>query len=117
MDNRDVSPLISLCYDLLVKIADDRILATHGSKISLITLDGIMICTYDLIMIPTMEDTDYIFNEIDNVEESTAKNIEDYLLIISNGKCGLIDYDGNLVIEPIYRDITFDSKGRAELLP
>lgn len=61
-----ISDVIYLCYDLLVPISSNRILATHGENISLIDTEGEMICTYDMIMVPTKEDTSYILDTEDN---------------------------------------------------
>jgi len=112
-----ISDVIYLCYDLLVPISSNRILATHGENISLIDTEGEMICTYDMIMVPTKEDTSYILDTEDNGFETTALYVDDYLIIMQNGKQGLIDYDGNILIDAIYGEIKFNIYGELEVLP
>ena len=113
----EISGVIYLCYDLLVPISSDRILATHGNNISLINTNGEMLCTYDMITVPTIEDSSYIIDDINNGFETNALYIDEYLIIIHCGKYGLIDYDGNIVIEALYSNIKFNNEGSIEVLP
>lgn len=112
-----ISEVIYLCYDLLVSISENRILATHGNNISLIDTNGEMICTYDMIIVPTMEDNSFIFETDDHVFETQALYVDDYLIVIHAGKQGLIDYDGNVIIDTIYSEIKFNTNGSIEVLP
>lgn len=43
--------------------------------------------------------------------------IDDYLIIMQNGKQDLIDYDGNILIDAIYGEIKFNIYGELEVLP
>ena len=113
----EISGVIYLCYDLLVPISSDRILATHGDNISLINTSGEMLCTYDMIIVPTIEDSSLIVDDINNGFETNALYIDEYLIIIHCGKYGLIDYDGNIVIEALYSNIKFNNEGSIEVLP
>lgn len=101
---------LSLVYDLLVPITKTRILATYGNEISLIDEDGMIIVTYDLIYIPT-----YI-GDINMIGEGVTKYVEGYLIVVKGSCVGLIDYDGNIVIEVAQRGIEFKSQNDVEIL-
>ena len=115
-DNFDIDPVIKFCYDYILPITDDRVLATHGAEISLITKSGDMVCTYDSIQVPTYNDPDNCeFNPDYNCDESGRAYVDDFLLIIQDGMYGLIDYDGNIVIDPKYSVLRFVSQDKMEL--
>lgn len=112
----DIDPAIRFCFDYILPISDDRVLATLGQEISLITKSGDMICTYDSIQIPM-----YYSSEFEQDSESLAYvskdlPVDDYLIIIDNNLYGLIDYDGNIVLEPEYSILRFISDSKMEIL-
>lgn len=112
MDELEIDNKLYICYDMLVPISKERILATHGKSISLIDIDGNMIVTYDLIMIPEYPDYDYMIDE----NTATYSPVEDFLLAYQDGKVGVIDYDGNIVVQIEYRSIEFTSKNEIGVL-
>lgn len=109
----DIDGMIYLCYDLLVPISKDRIIATHGENISLIDIKGEMICTYDMIIVPKYPEYE-LLNEYGEVP---YLDVEDYLIVHKDGKVGLIDYAGELVIDIEYSNIQFIGEGKVEVLP
>jgi hypothetical protein len=113
MENINIDGRIYLCYDLLVPISKDRVLATHGDNISLIDINGNMIATYDLIIVPEYLDTNYMID--DNTAAYTT--IDDYLTVYHGGKVGVIDYDGKIVVPIEYSSIEFSSPTEVNTLP
>lgn len=107
--NFKIDPMIELCYDYVFPISMDRILATHGGEISLIDNDGEMLCTYDSIEVPMYYDEEYEVKESQDIEEFVGipKYIDDVLMMLEDGLWGLTDYDGNVIIEPMYKVIHF----------
>ena len=105
-----------LCYDYLFAITEHKVLATHGSNMSLITTDGVMLCTYDMIYVP-MYYTNEHYDKDSGMDIADSEYVDAYLVFIKDGKKGVMDYDANIIIEPIYRDIIFDSNEHCELLP
>ncbi len=115
-DKLVIDSTIYLCYDYLFAIANNRILATHGDKISLITTDGEMLCTYDSIYVPTYPSKEY-YDESEDRWIYDEEFMDDILVFIDDGKLGVLDYDGDIVLEAKYRDITFNTAQELELLP
>ena len=113
MQEINIDGRIYLCYDLLVPIRKDRILATHENNISLIDSDGNMISTYDLIIIPEFIDTDYMIDE----DTATMSTVDNYLIVYTGDKAGVIDYEGNIVLPIEYSSIKFSSQTNIETLP
>lgn len=113
MQKVNIDGRIYLCYDLLVPIAKDRILATHGESISLIDIEGSMIATYDLIIIPEYIDSDYM------IDENTAlmTTVDKFLIVYKDGRAGAIDYDGTIVLPVEYSDVCFTSQTEIQTLP
>lgn len=114
--NKDWEELDSnlyMCYDLLVQISVDRVLATHGEGVSLISASGEMIVTYDLICIPEYIDEEYMIDDM-TAEYSMAR---DLLLAYENNRVGVIDYDGDIVVPIEYSSIVFDSPNSISTLP
>lgn len=112
-----IDAVIELCYDYIFAISEDRILATHGSNISLITIDGEMICTYDSIYAPTYPTDTIYYDEEEGCDRYVEEFIDDLLVFVENGKHGIMDYDGDIIVEAKYSDITFSSEGTVEILP
>lgn len=110
-----IDPRIELCFDYLFIISEDRMLATHGGNISLVTFNGDILTTADSIYIP-MYPTSY--NEESSGEIVAVYDyIDDILVYVENGKQGLIDYNGDIILEAKYSEITFDENQLAEILP
>lgn len=112
----DIDGRIYLCYDYLYAISFDRILATHGGSISLLTIDGELICTYDSIYAPTYPCSTY-YDEDEQVDVAVYEFIDDVLIFIEEGKKGIMDYNGDIILEADYSEITFNSNLEAELMP
>lgn len=112
----EVDGRICLCYDFIFPISRDRILATHGGSISLISFDGIIICTHDSIYVPTYP-INTTHDEKDDVDVAEYEYIDDILIFVDDGKKGVIDYDGEVILEAKYSDITFNSYLQAEVMP
>ena len=112
--NLNIDGRIYICYDYIFAISTDRILATHGGSISLITADGDMICTYDSIYVPTYANG-YHYNPDEGIDEADYEYIDDILIFVDKGKKGLIDYDGNIICEAKYHDIEFNSDSEVEV--
>ena len=111
----EIDPAVRFCFDYILPISDNRVLATLGDEISLITKDGDMICTYDSIEVPTYDsDTELVYSESENCEVAKVEYIDDILLILQDGLWGLIDYDGNVIADPIYRLLRFVSENELE---
>ena len=111
----EIDPAVRFCFDYILPISDNRVLATLGDEISLITKDGDMICTYDSIEVPTYDsDTESVYSESENCEVAKVEYIDDILLILQDGLWGLIDYDGNVIADPIYRLLRFVSENELE---
>lgn len=115
-DKLEIDGRIYICYDYLFAISKDRILATHGGSISLITLQGEIICTYDSIYAPQYI-TGTHHDEEDNIDVADFDYVDDLLIFVDNNKKGIIDYDGEVVLEANYSDITFRTINEAELFP
>lgn len=110
-----IDPRIQLCYDYILIISEDRMLATYGGNISLVTFDAELIFTADSIYIPEYPSGTKI--DSDGNLEATYDFIDDYLIYVDNGKKGLIDYDGGIILQANYTNITFNDKQQAEILP
>ena len=111
-----IDPIIEFCYDYILPISQDRILATHGGEISLITIDGNMICSYESIEVPEYNSNDDVtFNEKDNCYEAKRVFIDDLLIYRDNGLYGIIDYDGNIVVEAKYKGLRFNDENALEI--
>ena len=113
IENLEIDARIYLCYDLLIPISKDRVLATHGDNISLIDINGNMIVTYDLIVIPEYIDQDYMLDE----NTAAMTKVDNYLIVYENGKVGLINYDGDVLLPVEYSSILFKSPTQIETLP
>lgn len=106
-----INPVIQFCYDYILPISKDRILATHGLEISLITADGDMICTHESIEVPFYTSFDDDTLEYDeNTNEYIGKTIyiEDILVYRENGRYGLMDYNGDIITEAKYVVLKFE---------
>lgn len=116
-----VDPMIKLCFDYVLPISNDRVLATHGDEISLITSDGELIVTYDSIELACYDienpewdvHKDYNGNLV--APESIQAYVDGVLIIIEDGKYGLINYDGDIILEPQYNHIGFISQTEFEV--
>ena len=109
-----VNPTIQICFDYIFPISEDRVLATHGDEISLITNDGTLLCTYDSIEVP-----EYFHDEDTQIDENNnyfneGRYVDKYLLVRDCGYLGVIDYDGDVVIDPQYRYIKFVGEDKIE---
>lgn len=107
----EINPVIQFCYDYILPISKDRILATHGLEISLITADGDMICTHESIEVPFYTSFDEDTLEYDeNTNEYIGKTIyiEDILVYRENGRYGLMDYNGDIITEAKYVVLKFE---------
>lgn len=111
----EMDAAVRFCFDYILPISDNRVLATHGDEISLITKDGEMICTYDSIQVPTYNSSSD-FESMDDSVAMKAKPVEvdDYLIIIQDGLYGLIDYDGEIILDPKYSVLRFVGESRLE---
>lgn len=111
----DIDPVIRFCYDYILPISEDRVLATHGGQISLITKDGEMLCTYDSIEVPTYH-SDKL--RVDTNGDYVAEDVfvDDYLLIRENGLWGIIDYDGDIILSPVHNKLGFTGPDSIEYL-
>ena len=117
-----IDPMIKLCFDYILPISKDRVLATHGREISLIDTDGNMIVTYDSIelasfdKVPDTSET-FIKNLDGSIEacESEVEYIDDILIFLDDGLYGLMDYDGNIIVEAEYKSIKFISENEIEV--
>lgn len=106
--NFEINPIIEFCYDFILPISEDRVLATHGDNISLITASGDMLCTYDAIFVPMYDSpTNIHYSEIEKVDVCDGTPVDGILIYISDEKFGLLDYDGNELTGPEYRVIQF----------
>ena len=104
----EIDPVIKFCYDFILPISDDRVLATHGAEISLITKAGDLICTYDSIEVPFYDDReDTFYSEDSKSLVSRKKYIEDMLLFKDGEFWGLLDYDGEILADAHYTSIKF----------
>lgn len=121
----DIDSKVKFCFDYILPISKDRVLATHGGQISLITKTGEMICTYDSIEVPTYDlfsETGSIREHSDECDEpvepdvATEEYVDEYLIILSNGYLGLIDYDGVVILEPEYSILKFNGSESLEVL-
>lgn len=116
LNKLNIDGRLYICYDYILPISDTRLLATHGREISLITIDGRIICTYDSIYPPTFPAEVY-FDENENVYKYREDDMEDILIFVDNGKKGVIDYDGGIILDAEYREISFNANLEAEVLP
>ena len=114
-ESLDIDSKIYLCYDYIFAISKDRVLATHGASISLIKLSGEIICTHDSIYAPTYPSSTH-FNEDEQVEEAEYSFLDDILIFVDDGKKGMMNYDGKIILEAIYSDITFPTCQQAEVM-
>ena len=115
-ENFDIDIAIQFCYDYIFPITPNRVLATHGDEISLITKDGEMICTYDSIQVPTYNSPENVIpGDEGTYQQSLANYVDDYLLILQDGMWGLIDYDGEIVLDPKYKILRFVEQDRIEI--
>lgn len=115
--NFQIDPAIKFCYDYILPISQDRVLATHGEEISMITSDGTWICTFDSIQVPTYPDIENPY--WDDKEKSYMTNdiyIDNFLIIIQDGLYGIIDYDGEIVVPAVYNKIEFINETEVNLL-
>lgn len=140
-DKVEIPPIIYLCYSFVLPIRQDRLVAQDGNYFVLIDIDGHEICRYDSIHVPryTIEDPDFEYkafsiedlnkakqaqqnsdesvdSENDQYNERKYPFVEDYLIVRRDNKLGVIDYDGNVLLEPEYRQIEFrkNSNGQTE---
>lgn len=112
----EIDGRIYICYDYLFAIEKDRILATHGSSVSLITDTAELLCTFDNIIVPTKPgDVHYDAEHLEYYSDEDF--IQDYLIYMQNGKFGLLDYDGTVVIEAQYSSIEFGADYELYVLP
>lgn len=112
----DIDGRIYICYDYLFAISKDRVLATHGGNISLITLNGDIICTHDSIYAPQYpKDTHY--DDAEGLYVADYAYLDDMLVFVDNGRKGIMDYNGDIILDANYRDITFNTLSEAELFP
>lgn len=114
MEAFEIDPVIRFCYDYILPISDNRVLATHGEQISLITKDGEMLCTYDSIEVPTYHSDKLSMVDGDFVAEDIF--VDEYLLIKENELWGLINYDGDVIISPVHNKLGFNGPNSIEYL-
>lgn len=109
----EMDPLIKLCFDYIYPITQDRVLATHGGSISLIDKQGIMLATHDSIELGYYDfdppEEDVSFDEDGNplAQKSVRTYIDDILIIRDDGLYGLMDLDGEILVEPCYDRLEF----------
>lgn len=108
----EINPLIAICYDYILPITSELMLATHGDSITLITSDGVAICTHDSIELASYIDkrVNEGIGEGINEDYYTLYRvyIEDYLIIRDKGLYGLINLDGSIAIPAKYRHLEFE---------
>lgn len=106
----DIDPIIQLCYDYILPITSDRLLATHGNSISLIDIAGEIICTYDSIELPSYLEKHIVDEDTpDEYFDIEKKYIRNYLIIRQEGLYGIINLDGGIIVEPKHDTIKFTS--------
>ncbi len=111
-----LDPRLFLCYDYILVISENRILATHGGNISLITFNGNILFTADSIYVPEYpKNTEYDNSE--QVEKAIYDYVDELLIYVMDGKEGLIDYDGNIIVNANYKQIQFLSNDNVEIMP
>lgn len=111
--NFEIDPMIKFCFDYILPITKDRLLATHGGSISLADKQGNLIVTFDSIELihydvdpPDAEITILPNGEI-QAPRSLIEYVDDLLKIRQDGLWGLIDMDGNILLEPMYNELIF----------
>lgn len=111
--NFEIDPMIKFCFDYILPITKDRLLATHGGSISLADKQGNLIVTFDSIELihydvdpPDAEITILSNGEI-QAPRSLVEYVDDLLKIKQDGLWGLIDMDGNVLLEPMYNELIF----------
>lgn len=107
INKNDIDPMIRFCYDFVLHISENRILATHGGVISLLDNTGYMICTYDSIELAMYEFPEETYIDEDGIEVGITKYVENRLLILEDDSWGIMDFDGNVLLEPSYKKISF----------
>lgn len=105
-----------ICYDYILIISKDRVLATHGGSISLITFNADILFTSDLIYVPQ-----YPIDTIDEgngeAESAVYEYVDDLLIYVQDDKEGVIDYNGNIIVEAKYKNIQFIGESQMEIFP
>ena len=114
LKNYKIDPTIQLCFDYVFPISHDRVLATHGDEISLITESGDLICTYDSIEVPEYNHEDDTILDDDNHYFNEGRFIDKYLIFKEDGLLGVIDYDGDIVLDAQYKYIRFIDEDNVE---
>lgn len=124
--NFEIPPVVLLCYQNVVPIREDRMLATAGPNMVILDKKGTEVFQYKIIRLAEYQDgqeiPEHIINQIRqkiewdsfvdklNKGEFQSKDREfvDNLLIISDGKkFGLVDYDGNILLDTKYNQLQF----------
>ena len=111
-----LDPILYLCYDYILIISDNRVLATHGGSISLISFDANMLFTSDVIYVPQYPVGISQYDD-ESAPEADMEYLDDMPIYVKDGKEGVIDYDGNILIEAQYSSIEFISETQMEIFP
>ena len=106
--------MIYLCYDYIFPISHNRVLATYGQTISLIDKEGTIICTYESIEVATYRKGES-YDEENDMWVEVREYVEDKLVYLDNGLYGILDYNGNRITEPVYREINFVTENTIEV--
>lgn len=129
----DIPPIIFLCYQYIFPLSDKRVLGSNGTQIVLIDIDGYELCKYDTIQVPIYNQVDKnakydiqqeedfdnqlkLFSSKDYEPDCDIEYIDEYLLVCDNGKYGVIDYDGNILIPIEYNKIEFSKSDDDNIL-
>lgn len=129
----DIPPIIFLCYQYIFPLSDKRVLGSNGTQIVLIDIDGYELCKYDAIQVPIYNQVDKnakyniqqeedfenqlkLFSSKDYEPDCDIEYIDEYLLVCDNGKYGVIDYDGNILIPIEYNKIEFSKSDDDNIL-
>lgn len=124
--NFEIPPVVLLCYQNIVPIREDRMLATAGPNMVILDKEGTEVFQYKIIRLAEYQDgqeiPEHIINQIQQKIEwdsfvdklnrgefqSNGREFVDNLLIISDGKkFGLVDYDGNILLDTKYNQLQF----------
>lgn len=111
-----LDPKLYMCYDYIFIISEDRVLATHGGNISLITFEAELLFTADIICVPQYPIGVCQYDD-ESAPEAELAYVDDLLIYMQDGKEGVIDYDGEIIIEALYTSVEFISEAEVELHP
>lgn len=112
ISNTTVDERVYIAYDNVKPISDTRLIGElDGTKV-LLTSTGELLAQYDSILVPDcgelIHDGTYTINTLD------ADNVHGILIVQENGLCGVMDYDGNIVLPINHLDIHIVNKTDTE---